>query len=137
MKHTSRKNRHSRTRDDHATETVEDYVEAIADVIEESGVCRGVDLARHFEVSSVTVNKTIARLQRDGYVDTEPYGPIRLTTKGKRLAQQCRGRHEIVYRFLLALGVDEATAAIDSEGIEHHVSPATLLLMQQFAEQDQ
>jgi DtxR family manganese transport transcriptional regulator len=43
-------------------------------------------------------------------------------------------RHRIVYQFLLALGVDAGTAAIDAEGIEHHVSPRTLKRFQQFAE---
>ena len=42
------------------------------------------------------------------------------------MAREARRRHEIVYRFLLAIGVDEPTAAIDAEGIEHHVSPKTL-----------
>ena len=56
----------------------------------------------------------------------EPYQPITLAPKGKRLAARCRERHAIVYRFLLAIGIDEVTAAIDAEGIEHHVSSRTL-----------
>ena len=57
---------------------------------------------------------------------TEPYQPIRLTAKGRRMAKRSRERHELVYRFLLAIGVDPETAAKDTEGIEHHVSPKTL-----------
>ena len=127
-------NRHSRTRSDHATELAEDYVEAIADQIEAQGTCRAVDLAALFQVSHVTVNRTIGRLQRDGYVTTEPYAPIELTKKGRGLARSSRERHEVVYRFLLAIGIGEATAAADSEGIEHHVSPETLAAMQNFLE---
>ena len=133
MKKGTQRNQHTRTRDDHATETTEDYVEAIAEITDNAGVCRGVDLARHFEVSNVTVNKTINRLQRDGYAVTKPYGPVSLTAKGRKLAAECRRRHKIVYQFLLALGVDEQTARVDSEGIEHHVSPSTLSLMENFA----
>ena len=70
-----------------------------------------------------------------GLLVTEPYQPITLTPKGARLAAKCRQRHEIVYRFLLALGIDEATAAIDAEGIEHHVSPATLKRFKSFADE--
>lgn len=127
------KNQHERTRVDHATEIAEDYVEAIAEVIEEQGVCRVKDLAEHFAVSHVTVNRTVARLQRDGYVTTEPYSPVELTTQGARLAKDSRRRHEIVLSFLIALGVSEETAATDSEGIEHHVSPETLAIMESFA----
>ena len=47
-------------------------------------------------------------------------------------AEFSQRRHEIVYQFLLALGVSQRTASIDSEGIEHHVSDETLRLMENF-----
>lgn len=127
-------NPHLRTRRDHATETAEDYVEAIAEVLAETGACRIVDLARRFGVSHVTVTRIVTRLQDQGLVETAPYRPIELTAKGNRLAVRCRERHEIVERFLLAIGVDPRTAAIDAEGIEHHVSPATLARFAAIAE---
>lgn len=128
-------NPHLRTRCDHANETAEDYVEAIADIIDESGSCRCVDLAKCFAVSHVTVNRTVTRLEKQGLVATEPYRPILLTVKGKRLAAKCRERHNIVYRFLVAIGIDEQTAAFDAEGIEHHVSRKTLQRFLELAEQ--
>ena len=124
--------RHSRTRSDHATELAEDYVEAIAEIIETKGVCRTVDLAARFEVSHVTVNRTIGRLVRDGFAETQPYGPVSLTSKGKRLARMASERHAIVREFLIAIGVSERVAQIDSEGIEHHVSAETLRAMRSF-----
>lgn len=123
---------HSRIRSDHATELAEDYVEAIAEVIEAKGACRAVDLARHFGVSHVTVNRTIGRMQRDGYVDTQPYAPIELTAKGKRIAKKSKERHEVVFQFLVAMGVSDGVAAVDAEGIEHHVSAETLQAMRDF-----
>lgn len=117
---------HRRTRADHASETAEDYVEAIAETLEARGCCRLVDLAGRFGVSHVTVNRIVGRLQKEGYVNTQPYRPIELTVRGKRLAKRCRQRHQTVYQFLLSIGVDEVNAAIDAEGIEHHVSVATL-----------
>jgi len=123
---------HRRTRRDHETETAEDYVEAVADISDETGTCRVVDLARRFGVSHVTVTRIIARLQDEDLVRTQRYRPIELTAKGKRLAKRARERHEIVFRFLLAVGVDARTAAIDAEGIEHHVSPQTLARLREF-----
>ncbi|MCH2179103.1 MAG: manganese-binding transcriptional regulator MntR [Mariniblastus sp.] len=125
---------HRRTRNDHATETAEDYVEAVADIINSKDSCRVGDLAKKFAVSHVTVSRIIRRLQAEGLVDTTPYQPIQLTSRGKRLAVQSKLRHEIVHQFLLAIGVDETTATIDSEGIEHHVSPKTLRVMQRFVQ---
>lgn len=124
--------RHRRTRRDHAVETAEDYVEAIAQVLADKGVCRVVDLARRFDVSHVTVTKIVARLKENGLVVSEPYKPLELTDAGRRLAEKSRERHEVVYRFLLAHGVSKAVAAADSEGIEHHVSPETLKAMQTY-----
>lgn len=125
---------HRRTRRDHSTETAEDYVEAVAQIIAAQQRCRVVDLARRFDVSHVTVTKIIARLQRDGLVETIPYGPVTLTRRGQQLAEQSRRRHEIVYKFLISIGVPERTAAIDAEGIEHHVSRETLERMRQALE---
>lgn len=118
-----------RTRNDHASETAEDYVEGIHDVIQRQGKCRVVDLATLFGVSHVTVTKIVSRLQKEGYVDTQPYAPITLTEDGQKLADEARQRHEIVLDFLRAIGVSEQQAALDAEGIEHHVSPETLRCM--------
>lgn len=126
---------HRRTRRDHATETAEDYVEAIAETHESSGTCRVRDLALHFGVSHVTVTRIVSRLQGEGLVRTAPYRPIELTAQGKRLATASRKRHETVFRFLVSLGIDEETAAIDAEGMEHHVSPQTLKKFAELADQ--
>jgi DtxR family manganese transport transcriptional regulator len=118
--------RHRRTRKDHSTETAEDYVEAVADILQQQETCRVVDLAKWFDVSHVTVTRIVSRLKRAGYLETEPYRPVTLTEKGSRLAGESRRRHEVVYQFLVSIGVPEKIAAIDAEGIEHHVSPETL-----------
>ena len=121
-----------KVRADHATETAEDYVEAVSDILHRAGECRVKDLSEHMGVSHVTVTRVIARLADEGLVDTEPYRPIRLTARGERLAAESRRRHEIVLGFLLALGVPDAEARRDTEGIEHHVGEATLERMAGF-----
>jgi len=117
-------------RSSHANETAEDYVEAIADVLLLKGTCRGVDLAKVFCVSQVTVSKTMARLQVEGLVSFESYGPYSLTAAGARLAAHAKHRHAIVLAFLRAIGVSEGTAQVDAEGMEHHVSRETLEVFQ-------
>lgn len=124
-----------KVRADHATETAEDYVEAVSDILHRHGECRVKDLARHMGVSHVTVTRVIARLQEEELVTTEPYRPIRLTAKGERLAALARQRHETVLAFLLAMGVPEAEARRDTEGIEHHVGQTTLRAMRTLLDQ--
>ena len=115
-----------RTRSDHRSEIAEDYVELIADLIDATGEARAVDLANRLGVTNATVNNTIAKLQREGLVRSEPYRSIFLTDEGRGLAEHCRRRHRIVYGVLRELGVSEEVARVDAEGIEHHVSDETL-----------
>jgi DtxR family manganese transport transcriptional regulator len=121
-----------RSRRDRAVETAQDYVEAIADLSASLGEARVVDLARHLGVTHVTVNRTLTRLQQAGYVNTQPYRAIFLTDSGRKLAKECKQRHDTVTAFLRKLGVSEKTAELDSEGIEHHVSPETLSAFEKF-----
>ena len=126
-------NRFQSVRDAHQTETAEDYVEIIADLIAQQGEARVVDLANCMGVSAPTANKVIARLQKQGLIDTKPYRSLHLTEQGKALAQDCKERHQIVYDFLVSLGVPPEIAEIDAEGIEHHVSQQTLQKFKDFS----
>ena len=50
------------------------------------------------------------------------------------MAKAAKRRHQIVFAFLQSLGVSDAVAMIDSEGIEHHVSGETLKAFQRYVE---
>ena len=115
-----------RSRRDRSVEIAQDYVEAIADLSAALGEARVVDLARRLGVTHVTVNRTLARLKKIGFVNMMPYRAIFLTDAGHKLAAECKQRHETVVSFLRSLGISERIAELDAEGIEHHVSPETL-----------
>ena len=121
-----------RTRADHQAEISEDYVELIAELIDEIGEARGTDIALRLGVANATVVKTLKRLQDQGLVTQEPYRAIFLSVEGWKMAEDGKRKHDIVEKFLLAIGVPEATARIDSEGMEHHVSVETLKSMARF-----
>ena len=116
----------AKVREAHQTETAEDYVEMIAELIETEGEARISDLAEYFGIAQATVSKIITRLNKEGLVINRPYRSIFLTEAGQTLALKCRKRHEIVYNFLRALNIKSDTAHLDAEGIEHHVSEETL-----------
>ena len=121
-----------RTRQQHAQERAQDYVEAIAQLIAYHGEARATDLARSLGITHVTVIRTVERLQRQGLVTTQPYRSILLTNAGGKLAAKAKARHETVIAFLEALGVSPPVARADAEGIEHHVSTETLLAFERF-----
>ena len=122
----------SKVRNAHKTENTEDYLELISDLLSKNGEARIVDIARKLGIAQATANKTIKRLQSQGYLKKEPYRSLFLTLKGQKIASNSKKRHKIVYEFLINLGIDSHTASADSEGIEHHVSNKTLNKMQKF-----
>ena len=122
-------NRFSRTREDHARELDEDYVELVQALIEEKGEARATDLAGRLNVSHVTVSKRVSRLRGAGLVERGRGRSISLTREGEALARESRERHRVVLALLRSLGVPEEVAQADAEGIEHHVSAATLAAM--------
>lgn len=124
-----RSNTFAKTRQDHATETAEDYVEAISEILSKQPTCRVKDLAEKMGVSHVTVTRILQRLKTEGLIKKAPYGPCTLTDRGKAMARRSRSRHQLLLDFLLHIGVPAANAARDAEGMEHHVSDATLTAM--------
>ena len=121
-----------KSRSAHQKENTEDYLELIADLLNQIGEARIVDIAEKLDIAQATANKTIKRLLVQGYIKKEPYRSIFLTLKGQIIASKSKKKHKIVYEFLKNLGVDNSTALTDSEGIEHHVSEKTLVKMQKF-----
>ena len=128
--------RFAQVRNARNTETAEDYTEMIADLINQNGEARAVDLAKHFGVTGPTVNSTIRRLVREELVESKPYRSIFLTEKGKLLADYCKKRHDIVFDFLIKIGVDIEIAKNDAEGLEHHVSRETLKVFENFIKEN-
>ena len=121
-----------KVRNAHKTENTEDYLELIAELLNSKGEARIVDIADNLGIAQATANKTIQRLQLQGYIKREPYRSIFLTLKGQKIASESKKRHNIVFNFLINLGLDKNTAAEDAEGIEHHVSEKTLRKMDSF-----
>lgn len=108
------------------TSSREDYLETILD-LEQDGSARSVDVAATLGVSRASVSRAISVLKREGFIDQEPYGLIRLTEAGREKAAAVRRRHNLLKYFLIhIIEVDEQTAEEDACRMEHVVSDATL-----------
>ena len=68
-----------RVRKAHKTENAEDYLELIADLHNKNGEARIVDIALKLGIAQATANKTIQRLQSQGYIKRVPYRSLFLT----------------------------------------------------------
>lgn len=124
--------RFGKTRTAQSAALLEDYVELIADLLAINGEARPVDIARRLGVSHPTAVKSINRLKREGLATARPYRGVFLTEAGQALADKVRSRHRIVVDVLTVIGVPRDAAEADAEGIEHHVSEATLRAFSRF-----
>ncbi len=124
--------RFSQARTAQSKALLEDYTELIDDLIREHGEARLIDIARRLGVAHPTAAKAVARLKREGLAVSRPYRGVFLTEAGSEMAQRVRARHRVVVDLLVAVGVPLEAAEIDAEGIEHHVSEATLSAFESF-----
>lgn len=111
---------------------LEDYTELIDDLMRADGEARITDIARQMGVTHPTAAKAVARLKREGLAVSRPYRGVFLTDAGTEMAERVRLRHRVVVDLLIAVGVPADAAEIDAEGIEHHVSQATLEAFEDF-----
>lgn len=124
--------RFGKTREAQSTALLEDYAELIDDLLGADGEARPTDIARRLGVSHATAIKTIQRLKREGLAVSKPYRGVFLTEAGRALAERVRMRHRLVVDVLRAIGVPAEAAEADAEGIEHHVSEATIRAFARF-----
>ena len=104
------------------TQSMEDYLEAILMVQEERGSCRAIDIAQHLGFSKPSVSVALRNLENDGCVLRADDGSVRLTERGRAIAESVLERHRFLTRFLVDAGVDPAVAEEDACGMEHALS---------------
>lgn len=110
----------------HPSQSAEDYLERIHELIQEKGYARVVDIASSLEVKQASVTSMVQKLGEAGYINYEKYRGLILTDKGREVALRIQKRHETLSRFFSLLGLDPATQRADIEGIEHHLSAETV-----------
>lgn len=105
---------------------MDDYLEQILHLIDEKGYARPVDISKRLGISQASVTNMLQRLDAEGLVKHEKYRGTVLTEEGHRIARAIIDRHELLTEFLRFFEIDEETIYRDVEGMEHHVSRATL-----------
>ncbi len=114
------------------TESMEDYLECIADVIAAQGFVRVTDVAERLGLRRASVSIMVKRLAEMGCLNHIPYRGFTLTEEGRAVAVRIKERHETLEEFFKLLGLPPDSLRRDVEGIEHHVSGDTLRLLRRF-----
>lgn len=106
----------------HLQESGEMYLETILILTKKSGHVRSVDICEYMGYSKPSVSRAVGLLKQGGYITVDRDGYITLTASGRTIAEKIYERHTLLTKFLVRLGVDEATAAADACKIEHDIS---------------
>ena len=114
------------------TTRMEDYLEVIFELVELKGYASPTDISNYMHVSPPSVTKMLRRLDADGYLEYTKYRGLKLTSKGKTVANDIRQKHSDLLEFLELIGVDTNVANRDVEGIEHHLNSKTIKKLRKF-----
>jgi DtxR family Mn-dependent transcriptional regulator len=106
------------------TPAIQDYLGAIYDLTGGEKPVIGARLARHMHVSAPSITEALRRMQREGYIRLAGKKEIRLTTKGRGIAETMARRHRLLERWLTdVLGLDWSRAHEEAHRLEHALSP--------------
>ena len=112
-------------------ESAENYLETILILHNRLGMVRSIDIATELGFSKPSVSVFMKNLRENGYILVDKDGYITLTDTGRAIADKIYERHQMIAEILMALGVDEETAYLDSCKIEHDISDKSFECMKQ------
>lgn len=94
------------------SESLEDYLEAIAELIAVEGHAHTKEIAEKLDVKMPSVTGALRQLEKMGYIVYNTHYPVSLTKAGKTVADEVIRRHQVLMRFfsgILGLSLDKAS----------------------------
>lgn len=120
---------------DTLTASLEDYLEAIFQIIAEKEAVRPKDIAGRLKVSNSSVTGALRALAERRLINYAPYDVISLTAEGRAAAGDVARRHEILRDFFVnVLAVEPSDADEAACKMEHSIPRSILNRFVQFAE---
>jgi len=109
------------------------YLLAIHSLIKQYGYARGIDVARHLNLTRGSVSITINKLKNKGYIVEDINKFYQLTEKGKELVNSVLSKRRIANIFLKdVLQLPEQIVEADGCEIEHLLSKQTVAKLLSF-----
>lgn len=115
-------------------ESAEMYLETIYQLSQKSASVRSIDVAEHMGYSKPSISRAVGLLKQGGYLVVDEDGSLVLTESGLSVAMKIYERHTVLTRLLMALGVNEKTAAEDACKVEHVISEETFDAIKKYLE---
>ena len=105
------------------TASLEDYLEAVYEIIEEKQGVRASGISQRLGVARSSVTEALKLLATKGYINYGRYDVISLTDLGEKKAKAISEKHKTLYGFLSKiLGVEDKEANLTACKIEHVIS---------------
>ncbi|MDO9548210.1 MAG: metal-dependent transcriptional regulator [Candidatus Marinimicrobia bacterium] len=118
------------------SESQQDYLKIVLDLINEKKVARIKEIARRKGVSMPSVTEAMHKLSNDGFVQYSVREFVELTPAGETAAHRLSSKNMFLKNFFIdVLGIEESVAEKEACEIEHHLSMTTLdrlILLYQF-----
>ena len=115
-------------------ESAEDYLETILILRERKGNVRSIDIVNEMNYSKPSISIAMKKLKSEGFVEMDLNGYITLTPHGEEIAKRIYKRHKLLEKVLVAMGIDEETAAEEACRIEHVIDDNTYNKINEFYE---
>ena len=107
--------------------SLEDYLEAIYNLSENSGIARSRGIADALNVSRSSVTGALRTLTEKELVNYKPYGYVTLTQQGSIIAKKVVRRHNVIKSFFIdILGVEDIVAQNAACQAEHALGPGVI-----------
>ncbi len=116
------------------TSTLEDYLEAIFNIVRRHKVARSKEIAESLNVKRPTVTVALRALAEKGYINYEPRSYVTLTESGEKAAKCVDKRHHILRDvftevFRLPMEESEKAACLMEHGMDTNVCKAMTSLL--------
>jgi len=110
--------------------SMEDYLEAIYNVVEKNGAALPRDIGNLLNVGRSSVSGALKTLRSKGLIRHESYGVVTLTDRGEKIALEVTRRHQALREFFVRiLNIEEDLADRTACSLEHTVSDGVLARM--------
>lgn len=117
------------------TASLEDYLEAIYEIIEEKHGVKAVEVANRLNVKRSSVTEALKNLAEKKLVNYGRYDVISLTSTGVKVAKKVVQKHKALYDFFTKiLGLTPEEASINACKVEHVISEDVLQRLIAFIE---
>src|ERR1043166_643756 len=113
-----------------SSESTEDHLERISELVEQKGYARVTDVAEELGLTAATVSNMVRRLAARGFLNYQKDRGFTLTAEGRAVAARIKARHNTLTELLGLLGLEADTIEKEVEDVEHHLRPQTLEILE-------